>query len=62
MDVIDAPWAGVPARIRCHNTALDMPRTHLSDRDLHRAEPVGVRSQGTFGRPGDPLGDPSAAL
>ena len=24
MEVIDAPWAGVPVRIRWHNTALDM--------------------------------------
>ena len=43
VEVIDAPWAGVPVRIRWHNTVLDMPRTRLPDRDLHRAEPLGVR-------------------
>ena len=41
---------------------MDMPRTHLPDRDLHRAEPLGVCSSGTFGCAGDPLGDPTAAL
>ena len=34
MEVIDAPWAGVPVRIRWHNTAMDMPRTHLPDGDI----------------------------
>lgn len=34
MEVIDAPWAGVPARIRWHNTAMDMPRTRLPDGDI----------------------------
>ena len=58
VEVIDAPWAGIPAQTPWHNTALDMPRTHLPDRDLHRAEPVGVCPQGAFRRPGDP----SAAL
>ena len=24
VEVIDAPWAGVPVRIRWHNTAMDM--------------------------------------
>ena len=62
VEVIDAPWAGVPARIRWHNTALDMPRTHLPDRDLHRAEPLGVCAQGAFECAGDPLGDPTVAL
>ena len=58
VEVIDAPWAGIPAQTPWHNTVLDMPRTHLPDRDLHRAEPVGVCPQGAFRRPGDP----SAAL
>ena len=39
-----------------------MPRTYLPDRDLHRAEPLGVCSQGTFECAGDPLGDPTVAL
>ena len=60
VEVIDAPWAGVPTRIRWHNTTLDMPRTRLPDRDLYRAEPLGVRNPGAFGRPGDPEGDWSA--
>ena len=34
VEVIDAPWAGVPARIRWHNTAMDMPRNHLPDGDI----------------------------
>ena len=34
VEVIDAPWAGVPVRIRWHNTTLAVPRTHLTDRDL----------------------------
>ena len=34
VEVIDAPWAGVPVRIRWHNTALDVPRTHLPDGDI----------------------------
>ena len=48
VEVIDAPWAGVPARIRWHNTTLDMPRTHLTDRVFHRAEPFGIRPQGHY--------------
>ena len=35
VEVIDAPWAGVPVRIWWHNTALDVPRNHLPDRDFH---------------------------
>jgi len=35
VEVIDAPWAGVPAHIRWHNTVLVVPRTHLPDRDFH---------------------------
>ena len=34
VEVIDAPWAGVPAWIRWHNTALDVPRNHLPDHDF----------------------------
>ena len=62
VEVIDAPWAGVPVRIRWRNTALDMPRNHLPDRDLHRAEPLVVCSPGASGDAGDPLGDWSTAL
>ena len=35
VEVIDASWAGVSVRVGWHNTALDMPRTHLPDRDFH---------------------------
>ena len=38
VEVIDAPWSRVPMRIRWNNTALDMPRTRLPDRDLHRVQ------------------------
>ena len=41
---------------------MDVPRTRLPDRDLYRAEQLGVRTPGASGRPGDPLGDPTAAL
>ena len=60
--MIDAPWAGVPARIRWHNTALDMPRTYLRDGDIPGAQREGVRTPGAFGCAGDPLGDPTVAL
>ena len=62
VEVIDAPGAGTPVRIRWHNTVLDMQRAHLPDRDLHRAEPLGMCSPDATGCPGDPLGDWSAAL
>ena len=41
---------------------MDMPRTHLPDRNLYRAEPLGVRTPGAFGYAGDPLDDPTVAL
>ena len=56
-EVIDAPWVGVPVWIQWHNMALNMPRTHLPDHNLHRAEPDGVRTQGAFEHPSDPLGN-----
>lgn len=62
VEVIDAPWAGGPARIRWHNTALDMPRTHLRNGDIPGAQGEGVCSQGVAGDAGDPLGDGSAAF
>ena len=62
MVVIDAPRGGVAAMFRWQNTALDVPRTHLPDRDLHRAEPLGVCAAGAFGCSGDPLGDPTVTL
>ena len=34
VEVIDAPWAGVLARFRWHNTVLDVSRTHLPDGDI----------------------------
>ena len=48
MEVIDAPWAGVPARIRWHNTTLDMPRTRLPDGDIPGTRRAGVRTPGAF--------------
>ena len=48
VEVIDAPWSGVPVWIRWHNTTLAVPRTHLTDRVFHRAEPFGVRPQGHY--------------
>ena len=62
VEVIDAPWAGVPARIRWHNTALDVPRNHLPDGDIPGAQREGVRPPGASGCAGDPLGDPTVAL
>ena len=62
VEVIDAPWAGVPVRIRWHNTAMDMPRTHLRDGDIPGAQREGVRTSGAFGCAGGPLGDPTVTL
>ena len=62
VEVIDAPWAGVPARIRWHNTTLDMPRTRLRNGDIPGAQREGVRTSGAFGCAGDPLGDPTVTL
>ena len=62
VEVIDAPWAGVPARFRWHNTALDMPQTHLPDGDIPGAQREGVRTPGASGDAGDPLGDPTVTL
>ena len=44
VEAIDAPWAGVPAWIRWHNTALDVPRTHLRNGDIPGAQREGVRT------------------
>jgi len=60
VDVIDAPWAGPPARIRPHNIVLTLPREGLPGRGLYRVELVDVCSLGAAGCPSDPLGDPSA--
>jgi len=49
VEVIDAPWGGVPARFRWHNTALDMPRNHLPDGDITGAQREGVRAPGRSG-------------
>ena len=46
VEVIDAPWAGIPARFRWHNTAMDMPRTRLPDGDIPGAQREGVCSPG----------------
>ena len=62
VEVIDAPWAGVPARIRWHNTVLDMPRTRLRNGVIPGAQREGVHTPGTFGCVGGPLGDPTVAL
>ena len=62
VEVIDAPWAGVPVRIRWHNTTLDMPRTHLPDGDIPGAQREGVRTPGASGDAGDPLGNPTVTL
>ena len=62
VEVIDAPWAGVPVRIRWHNTTLDMPRNHLPDGDIPGAQREGVRTPGASGCAGDPLGNPTVTL
>ena len=62
VEVIDAPWAGIPTRFRWHNTAMDVPRTRLPDGDIPGAQREGVCSPGAFGCAGDPLGDPTVAL
>ena len=60
--VIDVSWAGVPVRIRWYKRRWICREQYLPDRDLHRAEPLGVCSPGAFGSAGDPLGDPTVAL
>ena len=42
VEVIEAPWSRVPVRIRWHNTELDMARTRLPDRDLHRVRACSI--------------------
>ena len=48
VEVLDAPWAGVPVRILWHNTTLDMPRTRLPDGDIPGTRRAGVRTPGAF--------------
>ena len=60
VEVIDAPWAGVPVRIRWHNTALDMPRTRLPDRDLYRVQHTRCAPPGRVWPPRRSGGDWSA--
>ena len=55
--MVDVLRAGVPVRIRWYSTALALVQAHLPDRDLHRAKPDGVRTQGAFEHPSDPLGN-----
>ena len=61
VEVIDAPWAGVPARIRwfkrrwiCRETTCQIA-TFIEQNHS-------VCAQGAFGCAGDPLGDPTVAL
>ena len=49
VQVIDAPWAGVPVRIRWHNTVLDMPRNHLPDGDIPGAQREGASPRARLG-------------
>lgn len=53
VEVIDAPWAGAPVRIRWCEPP-DAPGEHPRNGDLHRAEPGGARPAHAAGRPGDP--------
>ena len=49
VEVIDAPWAGDPVRIRWHNTVLDMPRTRLRNGVIPGAQREGARPGRVWG-------------
>ena len=61
VEVIDAPWAGVPARIRWFKRRW-ICREHTCQIATFIEQNHSVCSQGAFGCAGDPLGDPTAAL
>ena len=61
VEMIDAPWAGVPARIRWFNRRW-ICREHTCQIVTFIEQNHSVCSQGAFGRPGDPLGDPTVTL
>ena len=62
VEVIDAPWAGVPVRIRWHKRRW-ICREHACQTVtfLEHSEKV-CAPPGASGDPGDPLGDPTVAL
>lgn len=61
VEVIDAPWAGVPARIRWFKRRW-ICREHTCQTVTFLEHDERVCAQGASGRPGDPLGDPTVAL
>ena len=65
VEVIDAPWAGVPARIRWHKRRW-ICREHACQIATFTEQNHSVCTPrarlGASGRPGDPLGDPTVAL
>ena len=61
VEVIDAPLGRGPCADPVAQATLDMPRTHLPDGDIPRAQREGVRSPASSGCAGDPLGDPIVA-
>ena len=61
VEVIDAPWAGIPTRIRWHKRRW-ICREHTCQIATFTEQNHSVCSQSAFGCAGDPLGDPTAAL
>ncbi|ERH25256.1 hypothetical protein HMPREF1550_02664 [Actinomyces sp. oral taxon 877 str. F0543] len=62
VEVVDAPWAGAPTRIRWRERRWMCLENTCETGTLHQAEPGGVRPAHPAERPGDRLGHPSAAL
>ena len=61
VELIDAPWAGIPAWIRWHKRRW-IYREHTYQIATFIEQNHSVCAQGAFGCAGDPLGDPTVAL
>ena len=61
VEVIDAPWAGVPVRIRWLKRRW-MCRERTCQTVIFLEHDERMCSPGAFGCAGDPLGDPTVAL
>ena len=62
VEVIDAPWAGIPARIRWFKRRWICREHACQTVTFLEHDERGVRTPGASGCAGDPLGDPTVAL
>ena len=62
VEVIDAPWAGIPTRIRWHKRRWICRETTCQTVTFLEHDERVCAPRGTSGRPGDLLGDPTAAF